>query len=182
MGPLPQLSRRASVAPKLLVAVAMALTLWVTAGETHAGAAGQCLGEVASWGPEAPLPPRRSEKDAYWDRWMSDGSVARGPVHHREIPMSLNEGASAIAPLTARPVDDSRIEATPRCSPWDGPELWVSGSDRQPDKSPPATGEVVAPSLTEPEPVAPALRVLPRQIDDQKAAGHRCTVYRPPRG
>jgi hypothetical protein len=182
MGSGPQLSRRGGLAPRLFLVMAMALMVLGSASEAYAAAAGQCLNEVSSWAPEVPGPQRRSDKDAYWDRWMCDGSVARGEIHHRMVPMCLSEGASAIAPLTLLPVDDSRIEAIPHCTPWDAPDRWVPSPDQGPEKSPPAISDALVPSTPKPEPSTIAPRVLLRRAHDERSAGHRFAIFRPPRG
>jgi len=165
--------------------MAMAMALLLGAGQAQASAASQCVGELASWIPQAPSPPartqERSEEDAYWDLWMSDGATTGCTVNPREVPMCLSEGASAVAPRTLLPTDDSRIEATPRCNPLDGPDQWAPSPDERPDHPAPPIGDATLPSPPSPVPGAAAPLVLPRCEANGNTPGHPYMVYRPPR-
>ncbi len=186
MGISPQLSPLPGWIPRLTVALALAMTLLLGAGQAQASAASQCIGELASWVPPAPSPPKqtqeRSEADAYWDLWMSDGAAPCNTVSPREVPMCLSEGASAIAPRTVQPTDDSRIEVTPRCNPFDGPDQFAPSPDERPDHRAPLLGDAMLPAPPSPVPGVPAPLVLPRCMAHGDAPGFRHIVYRPPRG
>jgi len=180
MGFLPQQRLRSGWIPRLAVALAVATTLLLGAGRAEASATHQCLGELASWIPEPPAPPQ-CEDDAYWELWMCDAAGSR-PVSYREVPICLSEGASAIAPRTVLPTDDSRIEATPRCNPLDRADQWAASPEDRPDHPAPLLGDVVLPAPPSPPPLPVVALLLPRRLIQGEVTGHRFAVYRPPRG
>jgi hypothetical protein len=143
-----------------------------------AAAVGQCQGELASVAPASDL----AESQDWDELCQSESSNDQRTLTHRDVPICLWQGASAIAPLPVLPTDGASAEAAPRACP-DARAVTelTSGSDHPPKLSPrfPVEG-VLASAILIPARGEPALLVAPAL---PPGAGRLVTssVYRPPR-
>ncbi len=103
------------------------------------------------------------------------------PDDPRTVPLCLEAGASAVAPLTVHAISDARIEAAKACAS-DAPPHEVY---RPRDKAPPERSDKAPQAALFPLPAIPVFGVPMRGArlvsDAAAASGHPGGVYRPPR-
>jgi hypothetical protein len=122
------------------------------------------------------VPETRSEQDDI--SVVCDGAVV--VVSHRDVPICMSEGASAVAPLPLSPTTPSTADASPRSCNHAAVDAWAPNQDL-PDKLPKSSPEAALPGAMSPPLGDCAPLVLPRSCSGRAALAHSAAVYRPPR-